>query len=174
MTGMRRRVRIQKVSSVPSYFADFSSRLSLRRVATTCGVFGAAFATYAYGQEQSVTLLDLAGEGDQNKTTSLVDRAMAWITNAQQTGSGSGIGRVDVTLEQPARAVGLALGETALDVDLADDGSARHATLDFARSDLTVSAAGLHAEASRHLPKRLVFWAVDTVRAVPWIGPAPI
>ena len=33
---------------------------------------------------------------------------------------------------------------------------------------------GAHAEASRHLPKRFVFWAVDTVRAVPWIGPAPI
>ena len=32
----------------------------------------------------------------------------------------------------------------------------------------------MHAEAARHLPKRFVFWAVDTLRAVPWIGPAPI
>ncbi len=32
----------------------------------------------------------------------------------------------------------------------------------------------MHAEPARHLPKRFVFWAVDTVRAVSWIGPAPI
>src|SRR5208282_105481 len=33
---------------------------------------------------------------------------------------------------------------------------------------------GMHVEPARHLPKRFVFWAVDTLRAVPWIGPAPI
>ena len=32
----------------------------------------------------------------------------------------------------------------------------------------------MHAESARHLPKRFVFWAVDTVRAVSWIGPGPI
>ena len=61
----------------------------------------AAFVTSAYGQEQSVTLLDLAGEGSQNKSERLTDRAMAAVTNLQQTGSWRGIGRVDVTLESP-------------------------------------------------------------------------
>jgi len=133
----------------------------------------AAFATYAFGQEQSVSVLDLAGEGAQNKTTSLADRGMAWITNAQQTGSGKGVGRVDVTLDSPARAVGLALAHDSLGVDLADEGGRRHLRLDLGSSEIS-EGDGAHAEASRHLPKRFVFWAVDTVRAVPWIGPAPI
>ena len=132
-----------------------------------------AFATYAFGQEQSVTVLDLDGEGPQNKTTSVADRAMAWITNLQQTGRGDGVGRVDVTLDSPARGIGLALTPAALTVDYADDKNVPHrATLDLAKDE--IDAAGMHVEPGRHLPKRFVFWAVDTARAVPWIGPAPI
>jgi hypothetical protein len=133
----------------------------------------AAFATYAFGQEQSATVLDFAGERSQNKTTSPTDRAMAWVTNLQQTGSGDGVGRVDVTLDSPARSIGLALSDDALAIDLADDGGRRRVRLDLARAEIT-EGEGAHAEASRHLPKRFVFWAVDTARAVPWIGPAPI
>ncbi len=158
----------------------------------------AAFATLAYGQEQSVTVLNLAGNGlagdglagegpagdglggdapdrDAPLRARLSDRTMTALTNVQQTGSVAGIGRVDVTLDQPARAVGLALGESSLDIDLVDDGGgARRASLDLTRGELTTGALGMHADAARHLPKRFVFWAVDTVRAVPWIGPAPI
>ncbi len=141
----------------------------------------AAFATYAFGQEQSVTLLDLAGEGAQNKTTSWADRAMAHVTNLQQTGSGDGVARTDVTLDQPARAVGLALTESALAIDLADapgGAATRRARLDVGTgalaTDAGLTAEGMHVEAARHLPKRFVFWAVDTARAVSWIGPAPI
>jgi len=145
----------------------------------------AAFATFAYGQEQSVTLLDLEGEAAAAgaKDPSFSERITGWLTNVQQTGSRDGIGRVDITLDQPALAVGLALGEDALAVDLADGAGRRHAQLDYARGELTSGAvsprataepAGMHAEATRHLPKRFVLWAVDTVRAVPWIGPAPI
>ncbi len=141
----------------------------------------AAYATWAFGQEQSVTALDLSGEGAQNATKKIHDRAMAWVTNLQQTGSGDGIGRVDVTLDQPANRVGLALatqdGRDTLAIDLADDeravGPTRSAKLDLARGEL-VAGAQMHADAGKHLPKSLVFWAVDTVRAVPWIGPAPI
>ena len=32
----------------------------------------------------------------------------------------------------------------------------------------------VHADASMHLPKRFSHWVVDTLRAVSWIGPAPI
>jgi hypothetical protein len=133
----------------------------------------AAFATYAFGQEQSVTVLDLAGEGAQNKTTLAADRAMAWITNLQQTGRGAGVARVDVTLDSPARGIGLALGPESLTVDFADEkGVRRRATLDLGKDE--IDGEGMHVEPGRHLPKRFVFWAVDTARAVSWIGPAPI
>jgi hypothetical protein len=133
----------------------------------------AAFATFAFGQEQSVTLLDLApppGESD-----GLLDGVMRWLTNVQETGGGEGVGRVDVTLDQPAAHVGLALRPDALAFDLSDGGAqVRHAEVRADTGDLVGSPDGMHAEAARHLPKRFVLWAVDTVRAVPWIGPAPI
>ena len=134
----------------------------------------AAFATLAYGQEQSVTALDLAGEGSQNTTETLADRAMAGVTNLQQTGTPAGVARVDLSFDAPARRVGLAIGDGALAIELGDDVGVRRATLDLARGELAAPLPGLHTEASRHLPKRPIFWAVDTVRAVPWIGPAPI
>lgn len=135
----------------------------------------AAYATFAFGQEQSISLLDLSGEGAQNVTVKPHDRLMAAITNVQQTGSSAGIGRVDVTLDQPAKRVGLTLGEKSLDVDLVDDsGASRTLSLDLATLELTREAAGVHAQAAQHIPKRLVFWAVDTVRAMPEVGPAPI
>ena len=68
--------------------------------------------------------------------------------------------------------VGLALSDTELVIDAADEGSIHHGRLDLATGE--VAGDGMHADAGKHLPKRLVHWAVDTVRAVPWIGPAPI
>ena len=138
----------------------------------------AAFATFAYGQEQSVTSLDLDGEGAQNVTKKLHDRAMAWVTNLQRTGAGEGVGRVDVTLDQPAQRVGLALGEATLDISLADDDRTRKPTrtarLDLEKGDLVGTPPGMHAQAGTHLPKKLAHWGVDTVRAISWIGPEPI
>ncbi|HZU82339.1 MAG TPA: hypothetical protein VE987_05465, partial [Polyangiaceae bacterium] len=139
----------------------------------------AAFATRAYGQEQSLTALDLAGEGAQNKTEAVADRAMAAMTNLQQTGSLDGVGRVDVTLESPAAAAALTLDDADLRVALyAGDprraGPMRAAQIDLARGELVAPVAGLRADASIHLAKRFSHWAVDTLRAVPWIGPVPI
>lgn len=138
----------------------------------------AAFATRAYGREQSVTALDLGGEGAQNRTEKLADRVMAAVTNLQQTGTLEGVGRVDVTLESPAAAAGLALGDEALSIALYDDdprrAPTRTASLDLARGELEAPVPGLRADATLHLPKRFSHWTVDTLRAVPWIGPAPI
>lgn len=139
----------------------------------------AAYATWSYGKEQAVTALDLAGEGSQSQATKPADKAMAWVTNLQQTGSGAGVGRVDVTFELPAHRVGLTLlaEDDALAIDLADDERAlrptRSARLDLKSGELA-SGEQMRADAGKHLPKRLVHWAVDTVRAVSWIGPAPI
>ncbi len=136
----------------------------------------AAFATRAYGQEQGVTVLGLDGEGAQNKTTALSDRTMAAITNLQRTGSASGVGRVDVTFESPARAVGLSLDEDALDLTLFGSDARRttNARVNLASGELAPALPRVHADASMHLPKRLSHWVVDTLRAVPWIGPVPV
>ncbi len=134
----------------------------------------AAYATYAFGQEQSVSYLDLAGEGPQNLTTRAVDRVMAAVTNYQQTGSFEGIGRVDLTLELPTPRLGLALDAAGLRVSLADGATLRSARLDGATREVVPEAPGVHAQSVQHLPKRPIFWAVDTVRAMPEIGPAPI
>ncbi|MDP9002476.1 MAG: hypothetical protein M3O46_20490, partial [Myxococcota bacterium] len=139
----------------------------------------AAFATRAYGLEQSLTALDLMGEGAQNQTEGFTDRAMAAITNLQQTGAARGVGRVDVTLESPAAAVALALNDSSLDIALYDgdrrrNAPARTTRLDLGRGELVPPLAGLRADAAIHLPKRFSHWTVDTLRAVSWIGPAPI
>jgi len=139
----------------------------------------AAFATRVYGQEQSVTILSLDGEGDRNKAATLSDRAMTAVTNLQRTGATEGVGRLDLTFESPGRDVALRLGETTLELTLFG-GDARHsitastAQVDLGTGELTPSDAGMRAEASMHLPKRFSHWAVDTLRAVSWIGPAPI
>ena len=137
----------------------------------------AAFVTRAYGQEQSVTVLDLAGEGATNRTEKLADRVMAAITNWQQTGSPEGVARIDVTLESPAASAGLVLGDAALTLALYDGDArslSRTASLDLQRGEIVTPVEGLRADASMHLPKRFSHWAVDTLRAVSWIGPAPI
>ncbi len=139
----------------------------------------AAFATRAYGQEQSVTLFDLAGEGSQNKTSGLLDRTMAAITNLQRTGSSAGVGRVDVTFESPGRAIGLELDDAALAVTLFGGDPRRPPTVtsarvDVERGEIVPASTPMHADASTHLPKRFSHWTVDTLRAVSWIGPAPV
>jgi hypothetical protein len=139
----------------------------------------AAFATRAYGQEQSLTALDVAGEGVANRAEGFADQLMAAFTNMQQTGTLEGIGRVDITLESPAAAVALAVNDAALDIALYDGDhrqppQTRKARLDLARGELVSVAPGMRANASLHLPKRFSHWTVDTLRAVPWIGPAPV
>lgn len=133
----------------------------------------AAFATWSYGKEQSVSVLDLAGEGAQGAAlVKASDRLLGKITNLQTTGGSAGVARHDVTFAEPPVRVGLSLGDTELVIDAADEGSVHHGRLDLATGEVT--GDGMHADAGKHLPKRLVHWAVDTVRAVSWIGPAPI
>ena len=71
----------------------------------------AAFATYVYGQEQTVTWLDLHGERSSSPASdeTVADRVMAYLTRLDETGSGAGIQRIEVSLVPPARAVGLSL-----------------------------------------------------------------
>jgi len=139
----------------------------------------AAYATLAFGQQQSVTALDLSGEHVQNAARSWRDRVMAALTNWQLTGSIAGIGRLDLVLEQPSRRVGLELVADALGVSLADDDVStvptRVARILYETGELATPAPpGMRVEPRHHLPKPFVFWMVDTLRAVSWIGPAPV
>ncbi|MFO0677757.1 MAG: phosphodiester glycosidase family protein [Polyangiaceae bacterium] len=134
----------------------------------------AAFVTAAFGQEQSVTAFDLSGEGDLDTTSKFSDRVMAAITNLQETGSRAGIGRVEITLEEPASEVGLALDGTSLHVECDATTPPRVGVYDFDKRDFSTPLRSAKPEAHRHLPKPLAHWAVDTVRAVSFIGPAPI
>lgn len=131
----------------------------------------AVYTTFSFDSEQAVTVLDLSGEGAQNLTESLADKAMAAFTNLQNTGSLDGIGRVDIAFDEPAHSVEATLDGRKLTLDL-ERGAREHVELDLAQPEL--APPGVRVEPSRHLPKRFVFWAVDTVRAVPWVGPAPI
>jgi hypothetical protein len=140
----------------------------------------AAFATFAYGQEQTVTWLDLSGEKPQTLgyEESWADRVTQYLTRLEETGSGAGIQRVEVSLVPPAHAVGLTLepGKSVLSIDLLAEGGKRTAlVLDGDKGEIAGrdgAAGGMHAEVVRRLPKRFVLWAVDTVRAT--VGPAPI
>jgi len=132
----------------------------------------AAFATFVYGQEQTVTWLDLSGE-HAPPPDSLADQLTEYATRFEETGAGAGIQRVEVSLVPPARAVGLALTGKELTLELVDEQWKRStATLDGERAELTQGGGAMHAELVRRLPKRFVLWAVDTVRAS--VGPAPI
>ncbi|MEO8874931.1 MAG: hypothetical protein ABI461_05025, partial [Polyangiaceae bacterium] len=131
----------------------------------------AAFATYAFGQEQSVSALDLDGETAPENLT-LVSKITRFLTNVQETGTGSGIARTDVTLDPPATHVLFRLKKDDLDIAATSDAGPERADVNLVRNDVTGSA--LHVEPVRHLTKQPILWAVDTVRAVPWIGPAPI
>ena len=132
-----------------------------------------AFATRALGQVGSVTALDLAGEGEQNTATSVVDKVTIAITNWQKTGSFAGIGRVDVSFDANPTVVGLEWAFDHLRIELPQKNGILLCETDLV--DFGCKEGGtLHLQPSAHVPKRLSHWAVDTVRAVPWIGPEPI
>jgi hypothetical protein len=137
----------------------------------------AAYATYAFGQEQSATLLDLRGEGARNTTVLWSDRLMGQLTNLQLTGTINGVGRSDVTFDEPIDKLWLQFAGASTEpvrVDMTVSRGAQVSAYSVDPESCAVTGEGVHAEPQRHLPKRPIFWLVDTVRAVPWIGPAPI
>jgi len=135
----------------------------------------AAFATFAYGQLQGITALDLRGEGRAAKTTSLLERAMLYVTNLQETGDGAGIARVQIAFEKDTTAALLQFNGATLQMQLAQaSGGSRVVQVDIDKAELVAPAEGVRVELATRIPKKPIHWAVDTVRAVPWIGPEPI
>ena len=132
----------------------------------------AAFRSRAFGQVQNVSLLDLSGEKELNVCTGRLARVLCNINNLQSSGLWRGIGRYDVQLQAPARDVGLSLLPGVLKLKAARDQGVTESDLPW--RDAPQSTAALSVEGAKHLPKTPIIWAVDTMRAVPWIGPEPI
>lgn len=122
-----------------------------------------AFATRAFGQVQSVAALDLGAA--QTPSPSL----LRGITNLRERGAWRGLTRWDLRLEEPVAEVTLTVRAAGLTVRA----GARRWDVDLARDAVTPAEGAVLA---REAPpdKPLVIWAVDTVRGLPWIGPAPI
>ena len=134
----------------------------------------AGFATVAYGNIQSITMLELAGARKQDRPESWFHRLLQTITSYQQVGSLDGLGRTDVVLELPAKQAELFLDPPSLRIDLGEKG--RSLLLNTQTRELSAAEGG-QAYAARTVihrqhPKPLILWGVDTVRAE--IGPAPI
>lgn len=125
----------------------------------------AAFWTRAYGQVQTASVLDLRGARSV---------AGGWRSNVSMladTGSWRGFERMDLRLDRPARAPELSLD--AARATLADPET--HRRWDVSLADGAVEHGdGIVVTRGERLAKPLVLWLVDRVRAVAWIGAAPV
>ena len=132
----------------------------------------AAFRSRAFGQVQNLTLLDLEGEKDLSACGRGLSRVLCNINNLQASGQWRGVGRYDVQLQTPARDIGLKLLPDALQVAAARDEGTTQSTLPW--GETAASTPQMTVSGVQHLPKTPIIWAVDTVRAISWIGPEPI
>jgi hypothetical protein len=130
----------------------------------------AAFATSSYAKVESITMLDLKGRPKPSRA-SFLDTLTNMITNWRETGTPAGIGRIDVGLDAPSKAVGLEFDGGRLVVEPA--GSPAFA-VNAGTGELEGSSSelGAHLDVTPTLHKTLILWAVDTVRAE--VGPEPV
>jgi hypothetical protein len=131
----------------------------------------AAYATASYGKIEAITLLDLAGKLSVPES-SLLDSVTSAITNWQETGSGNGIGRLDVNLDAPLDQVLLAFDDEHLLIGSPAGKSMAVLLATGAIASDSASTAGAHASTAPALHKRPILWAVDTIRAE--VGPEPV
>lgn len=137
-----------------------------------------AVATRALGQVRSITVFDVRGQPlPEDGSWSALEKGLGRLTDLQRTGRLAGIGRVSVRFERPPSAVDLSFaaagGKRALLLEWVDRGGQRR----LASVDLDAAKSGskeIAVAAEARLPKRPILWAVDTARAIWWIGPGPI
>ena len=127
----------------------------------------ATFATLAYGRIQGLSVLDLNGIPASDKPPGLLDRVLLAVNAYQDTGSFAGIGRTNIVFDQPAQSAKLTLDPPTLEVDFGEGGRGLHYQIE--QRALTPLNGG-EAYAARvvpevHVPKPLILWTVDTVRA---------
>jgi len=134
----------------------------------------ATFATLAFGRIQGLSVLDLTGIPRSDRPEKFIDRALLAINSYQETGSFAGLGRTNIVLDQPAESAKLTLAPPNLEIDFGGAGRVLH----YQTEQRSLSGSdGNQAIAARavpevHVPKPLILWLVDTVRAE--VGPEPI
>jgi len=129
----------------------------------------AATATAPDGIFKDIHVLDLAGRSPSVYTDfTRVQRWQTALSNLQQTGQERGVVHDLFVLDPPASDVRLTWeSETKLAV-LADQ---RRMVIDTARATVIEGQSFLRAQPEvKAAPGRLVTWAVDRVRAMPWFG----
>jgi hypothetical protein len=137
-----------------------------------------AAVTRALGQVRSITVLDVRGqELPRDGSWSGLERLLGRLTDLQRAGRFGGFGRTNVRFERPPTAVDLSFaprdGRTELLLEWADRAGARHlASVDLGAG--RTASKELEVSAEMRLPKRPILWAVDSLRAVWWVGPGPI
>ena len=128
----------------------------------------AAWVIAGAGRAYSVEYADLRGEPEPTGAGwTRFARFQNAITNLQETGQKTGIGRRSFRLDPAAERVTLGFSEAALLVD-ADARPIRIPT----DGDGAIEGERYLREQPRHKarPGNLVTWAVDRVRALPWFG----
>ena len=133
----------------------------------------ATFATLAFGRIQGLSVLDLNGIRRSDRPEHLLDRVLLAVNAYQDTGSFAGIGRTNIVLDQPAQTAKLTLNPPSLDIDFGENRGLHYET----EQRSLRAADGGEPYAARvvpevHVPKPLMLWLVDTVRAE--VGPEPI
>lgn len=127
------------------------------------------------GASPTVHLFDLSGHtGGTPPDWSRVEKAQTAITNYQQTGQLGGIRKRTFAIENNA-AEGDAAHEMSVDIaELSDQGVLIRAPQGEARLSFAAGEAmpaWIRAENNEpSKPPTLVQWAVDRVRAIPWVG----
>ncbi|HTA91695.1 MAG TPA: hypothetical protein VK745_19060 [Polyangiaceae bacterium] len=134
----------------------------------------ATFATLAFGRIQGLSVLDLNGIRGTDRPAGFLDRVLLAINSYQDTGSFAGLGRTNIVLDVPAQSAKLTLNPPSLDIDFGENGRGLH----YETEQRSLRALdGGEPYAARvvpevHVPKPLLLWLVDTVRAE--VGPEPI
>lgn len=134
----------------------------------------AAFATTAYERVQGVTLLDLDGVEPRDRPPSLAGKATLALASYRGTGSFSGLGRIDLVLDTPARAARIELAPPKLHVTVEEP--ADDVVLDLSTGELTAPPADVHRALrivrQNYRNRSVLAWSVDLVRGV--LGPTPV
>ena len=134
----------------------------------------ATFATLAFGRIQGLSVLDLTGIRRADRPERFFDRLLLAINSYQDTGSFAGLGRTNIVLDQPAQSAKLTLNPPSLDIDFGPaNGGLHYETEQRSLRGLDGSEApSARVVPEVHVPKPLLLWLVDTVRAE--VGPEAI
>ncbi len=124
----------------------------------------ALFSRTIQGEVVALEVLDLSGETPTGQGP--LARFQRGISNLQQTGGWSGIGRRSYALRAPARRISARVEAGRFVLDLDGERAVIDPAIEQPRHDMGSFEVRAHATVvSAPVP-----WLVDTVRALPWIG----